>query len=171
MTARWNASRTKLSSRRAKRWSISTQNESRDGISQSQQSLLRIEQRRVELVGDVAESVQPGLGDRVDSRLQFPEGVHHFVLSSTQKHRPDAVGHGEAVFQLEALASLKLSSFGFSSFVSQSCLSALERLRGQLEAGGALRATRRRVVGCDAEVAPGVLDGALAAVVDADHSL
>ena len=56
-------------------------------------------ERRVELVGGVAESVQLGLGDRVDSRLQFPEGIHHFVLSSTQKLRPDAVGHGEAVFQ------------------------------------------------------------------------
>ena len=69
--------------------------------------------RRIEFVRDVVESGQLGLGDRVDSRLQFPEGVHHFVLSSTQKHRPDAVGHGEAVFQLEALASLNLFQLCF----------------------------------------------------------
>ena len=106
-------------------------------------------QRRVEFFRDSAESVHLGVGDRLDGRLQLPKGVHHLVLSSTQKHRSDAVGRGEAV--------------------CQSCPAALEWLRGKLEARGALSATRRRVIRCETQVAPGVLDGALAAVAGADH--
>ena len=39
-------------------------------------------QRRVEFFRDSAESVQLGVGDRVDGWLQLPKGVHHLVLSN-----------------------------------------------------------------------------------------
>lgn len=108
---------------------------------------LHVVDRRVDAVNDVLDRAELGFVGGVDGRLKLPKGVDDLVLDGVFEDRAHAVRN-------ERRAQSPASSQG---------------LRGQPEPGGAGCTASGRVVGVQAEVAPGVFDGAGSAVLDADQ--
>ena len=98
-------------------------------------------------MNDVIDRVELGFVGSVDGRLKTPKGVDDLVFYGVFEDRAHAV-RNELLAQSPA---------------------PLQGLRSQPEPGSAGGTASGRVVGVEAEVAPGVFDGAGSAVLDADQ--